>query len=172
VLYQETVHLLDSLNISNRPLHTGDTLLVDPSVLMQVLAPEPGAVGGDVNEASVVIRLVYGKTAFLFTGDAEANAEAHMVARYDTLLHSDVVKVGHHGSRTSSTEPFVMHAMPDTSGANLAVVSVGSHSRFGLPDEEVIARWRAYGAEVWITNGQGALWLRSNGQQISRVNWR
>ncbi|HMB93521.1 MAG TPA: DNA internalization-related competence protein ComEC/Rec2 [Rhodothermales bacterium] len=172
VLYKETMHLLDSLDISNQPLHAGDTLQLDPSVLMQVLAPESGAINGEANEASVVIRLVYGDTSFLFTGDAEADAEAGMVARYDTLLHSDVVKVGHHGSRTSSTAPFVMHAMPDTSGTNLAVVSVGSHTRFGLPDEEVIARWRAHGATVWITNGQGALWLRSDGKQISRVDWR
>jgi competence protein ComEC len=139
---------------------------------MQVLAPEPEAVAGDANEASVVIRLVYGATSFLFTGDAEANAEAHMVARYDTLLHSDVVKVGHHGSRTSSTERFVTYAMPDSIGTNLAVVSVGPPNRFGLPDEEAIHRWLTQGARVWITHEQGALWLRSNGHDIQQVGWR
>lgn len=61
-LYEETTRLLDSLNISHEPLLTGDTLLLDPSVLMQVLAPEPPAVAGEANEASVVIRLVYGTT--------------------------------------------------------------------------------------------------------------
>lgn len=113
-----------------------------------------------------------GTTSFLFLGDAEAEAEARMVARYDTLLHSDVVKVGHHGSRTSSTLPFVAHTVPDTSETYLAVVSVGSHGRFGLPDEEVVARWHDHGAEVWITHTRGALWLRSDARKISRIDWR
>jgi competence protein ComEC len=171
-LYQETLHLLDSLHTASQPLTAGDTLTLDPSILIQVLAPESDAVAGDVNEASVVIRLTYGETSFLFTGDAEANAETRIVARYDMLLQSDVVKIGHHGSRTSSIAPFVAHAMPDTTGMNFAVVSVGPHSRFGLPDEEIIARWRAHGAEVWTTAGQGALWLRSDGREIHRVEWR
>ncbi len=172
-LHHETLHLLDSLAVPHRALGVGDTLALDPSVLLQVLAPQAIVTADDdANNASVVFRLVYGATAFLFTGDAEAEAEAGLLARYGALLPSDVVKVGHHGSRTSSTDAFVARVVPDTSEAATAVVSVGPRTRFGLPDEEVLLRWRTHGAHVWTTATQGALWLRSDGRQVTRVAWR
>ncbi len=172
-LYDETVHLLDSLAVPHRALGAGDTLALDPSVQLQVLAPEATLAGQEgANDASVVLRLAYGETVFLFTGDAEAEAERHLTGRYGALLRSDVVKVGHHGSRTSSTEAFVALVLPDATQAGTAVVSVGTRARFDLPDEEVLARWHARGADVWSTAAQGALWLRSDGRRVVRVAWR
>ncbi|MFQ5568715.1 MAG: DNA internalization-related competence protein ComEC/Rec2, partial [Rhodothermales bacterium] len=173
-LYTETMLLLDSLAVSHRGVSAGDTLDLDPSVQIQVLAPaSPGMLDGDVNNASVVIRLAYGETTFLFTGDAEAEAEQRILAQYGDLLHSDVVKVGHHGSRTSSTPTFVRHVLSGTGRASMAIVSVGRDSdRFGLPNADVLTRWQAEGATVWTTLQEGAVWLRSDGQRISRVRWR
>ena len=172
-LYAETTHLLDSLGVPHRAVEAGDTLALDPSVRIEILAPEtPATPEDDANNASVVLRLTYHHTAFLFTGDAEAEAEARLLARYDALLPSDVVKVAHHGSRTSSTPAFVEAATPDSAHAPLAVISVGDPSFFGLPDEEVLGRWQARQATVWTTNRQGALWLRSNGQHVRRVEWQ
>ena len=172
-LYTETTHLLDSLGVAHQAVGAGDTVALDPSVLIQVLAPEmPGATDEEANDASVVLRLVYDQTAFLFTGDVEAEAEQRLLARYGPLLRSDVIKVAHHGSRTSSTPAFVDHVAPDTARATTAVVSVGTSSLFGLPNEEVLARWQARGATVWTTARQGALWLRSDGKGVRRLEWR
>ena len=172
-LFAETTHLLDSLGVAHQAVGAGDTIALDPSVLLQVLAPEAtGATDEDANNASVVLRLVYDQTTFLFTGDVEAEAEQRLVARYGAILQSDVVKVAHHGSRTSSTPALVEHATPDTAQATMAVVSVGSSARFDLPDEEVLWRWQARGATVWTTVRQGAIWLRSDGQSVHRVEWR
>lgn len=171
-LYAETHHVLDSLGVPHRAVAMGDTLNLAPSVAIHVLAPEKGMANADPNEASVVLHVRYGDTTFLFTGDAGAETERRLVARYGTLLRSDVVKVGHHGSRTSSTVPFAEHVQPDSMPAPRAVVSVGPHGRFGLPDEDVVARWRNQGARVWTTARDGALWLRSDGQTIEPVHWR
>ncbi|MDX1547647.1 MAG: DNA internalization-related competence protein ComEC/Rec2 [Rhodothermales bacterium] len=171
-LHAEVHHVLDSLGVPHRAVAMGDTLDLAPSVAIHVLAPEKGMVSGDPNEASVVLHIRYGATTFLFMGDAGAEAERRLVARYGALLRSDVVKVGHHGSRTSSTVPFVEHVQPDSTPGPRAVVSVGPHGRFGLPDEDVVARWRSRGARIWTTARDGALWLRSDGQTIEPLHWR
>ncbi|QXD13744.1 DNA internalization-related competence protein ComEC/Rec2 [Rhodocaloribacter litoris] len=170
-LYEEAHHLLDSLRVPHRALHAGDTLRLDPSVRLQVLAPaRPPADGDEANEASLVLRLVYGATTVLFMGDAEAGAEARLIRHYGPLLRSDVVKVGHHGSATSSIPAFVA-AVTAGGGSPLAVVSAGHRNRFGFPDPEVVRRWEAHGARVWVTGAHGALWLRSDGRQVRRVRW-
>jgi competence protein ComEC len=120
------------------------------------------------NDASVVLAVEHGATRWLLTGDAEAAGEAALLARFGERLKADVVKVGHHGSRTSSTPPLV-----DAAGQpQFAVVSVARRNRYGLPDEEPIARWAATGAAVLHTSTEGAVWLRSDGESIERVDWR
>lgn len=169
-LFRETRMLLDSLQIPTQIAAAGDTLAWDPAVRTYVLGPATASEHADANDASVVLRMVYGQTAFLFTGDAEAEAEHALVERYGAFLQSEVVKVGHHGSRTSSTAAFVArvtgHEQP------IAVVSVGRRSRFGLPNEEVMDRWQQNEAKVWTTAWGGALWLRSDGTNVERIRWR
>ena len=170
-LLNETTHLLDSLRIAHRTLLTGDTLALDPSVSIQILSPDATLMLDDeTNDASVVLRIVYGKTSLLFMGDAEAEAEARMVHVYGPLLASDVVKVGHHGSATSSTPAFV--ASVAAKGGTTAVISAGRNNRFGFPDEDVVRRWERNGARVQVTAREGAVWLRSDGDHVRPVPWR
>jgi competence protein ComEC len=170
-LWRSLLYVADSLGVPQRVVSSGDTLALDPSVRLRVLAPEgPPPPWLDPNEGSVVLRVEHGATSFLLTGDAEAGTEAALAARYGGALASTVVKVGHHGSRTSSTEPFVA-AASDPSTA-FAVVSVGRRNRYGLPDEEPLARWAAAGAAVLQTAEEGAVWLRSDGREVRRVDWR
>ncbi|ACL66023.1 DNA internalization-related competence protein ComEC/Rec2 [Anaeromyxobacter dehalogenans 2CP-1] len=124
------------------------------------------ALGGDrtpfaANDASLVLRATYGATSFLFPGDVEAAGEAAAVARGG--LRADVVKIPHHGSRTSSTEPFVRAV-----GARWAVACLGAHNRFGFPHPEPLARWAAAGAEVLRTD-EGAVRFLSDGRAVRRV---
>jgi competence protein ComEC len=168
-LWRETLRIADSLGVPVVAATAGDTLAIDPAVQIRVLGPTRSrAAGGDANEASVVLHVRYGATRWLLTGDAEHGGEADLVARYGSLLDADVVKVGHHGSRTSSTPGLVAAA----GRPQWAVVSVAARNRYGLPDAEPLMRWHASGAAVVQTADAGAVWLRSDGATITRVDWR
>jgi competence protein ComEC len=113
------------------------------------------------NDASLVLRVSYGDTTFLFPGDVEAEGEAAAVAAGG--LAADVVKIPHHGSRRSSSAPFAAAVRP-----RLAVVSSGAGNRYGFPHDEALARWREVGALVLRTD-EGALRLLSDGRSVRRV---
>ena len=172
--WAETLATADSLGLAQRVVSTGDTLDLGAGVRVRVLAPGAAAqASGDANDGSVVLQVVYGETEVLLTGDAEAGSEAEMAGRFGTTLASDVIKVGHHGSRTSSTAPFVRAATGDVSEApRWAVVSVAARNRYGLPNAAPLDRWRAAGATVLSTADAGAVWLRSDGRAFEPVDWR
>lgn len=116
---------------------------------------------GSDNNASLVMRLVYGDQSFLFTGDIENETEA-VLTLGDASLAADVVKVPHHGSRTSSTPAFV-----GAVNAKAAVIPVGRRSLFGHPHREVVERWRQAGAVVITTGSRGTVTIASDGKSIS-----
>ena len=97
-------------------------------------------------------------TGFLLTGDIERDAENTLAGEPIT---ADVVKVPHHGSRTSSTEPFV-----DAVDASFAVVSVGKRSRFGHPHADVIQRWKDRGVNVLTTGTSGTITFATDGKDL------
>lgn len=169
-LYRESVYLAAHHGIPIHPLRAGDALDLDPSVRLHVLhpGPEPDA---HPNDGSLVLRLTFGTVSFLFTGDVEIEAERTLTTRYGALLCASVVKVPHHGSRTSSTEPFVRA----TTGCGItehALVSVARRNRYFLPNEDALTRWRAIGLALHLTSDEGALWLRSDGRRVWRWDWR
>jgi competence protein ComEC len=112
------------------------------------------------NNDSVVLRVRFGRRIFLLTGDMEADAERSLLAAGDDL-RCDALKVAHHGSRTSSTEGFIRAALP-----SLAIVSVGQDSPYGHPHPEVIARWRAAGAQVLTTGESGNVTISTDGDDL------
>ena len=128
-------------------------------VAFEVLGGDRAALSG--NDASLVLRVRYGRTAFLFPGDVETAGEEAAVRGGG--LSADIVKVPHHGSRTSSSPAFVAAVRP-----RFAVVSVGAMNRFGFPRPETLERWRASGAEVLRTD-QGAVRFLSDGARVRRV---
>lgn len=139
----------------------GERFEID-DVEVEVLNPEPGPPPGEVsNNDSLVLRLQYGETVMLFTGDIEAEAERRLVA--DCLrLRADVLKVPHHGSATSSGLPFVACASP-----RHAIISAGPDSPFGHPAPSVIERYRQAGAAVYWTGIDGAIQIESDGRRLS-----
>lgn len=148
-----------------QPVARGDTVLVDRSALILVLHPPAGMVESemDLNNQSVVIKIVYGRTSFLFTGDAEEPAEK-MMLDIGPLLKADVLKVGHHGSLTSSSGQFRELVRPD-----IAVVSVKKYNRFGLPSQQLLEQFKKEGALVLRTDNSGAIRLRSDGKEIKNI---
>ncbi len=170
-LYAETFRLLDSLRIPHRAVHAGDTLRVGPHVTVRVLwPPAAGGGAGSRNNNSLVLRLAYGQTSVLFTGDVEAEAERALIRHYGPLLASDLVKVAHHGSGTSSLPAFVEHVTAD-SGRAWAVVSAARYNRFGLPDPGVLRRWYRHDARVRLTAISGAQWFVSDGTRFREMGW-
>ena len=126
---------------------------------IEVLAPCPGYLpDASANDSSFVIRIRYGSRVALLVGDAEHEAERTLVARYGAGLHADLLKVGHHGSRTSSSPLFLAAVRPA-----LAVISSGVRNRFGHPHPVAlgaiaaasvpVARTDRGGAVVWETDG-------------------
>jgi competence protein ComEC len=112
------------------------------------------------NDHSVVIRIVMGNRAFLLTGDIERQAETDLVSGGGTMA-ADLVKVPHHGSRTSSTVEFI-----NATEAKFAVISVGRSSVFGHPHREVVERWKASGATVMTTGTSGTISVSTDGKDL------
>ncbi len=142
-------------------LFTGRALSIEPDIRLYVLAPEPYAHNPNVNDLSLIIKLVYGKTSFLFTGDAEQPEEQALIHDFGSFLNSDVLKVGHHGSSTSSTKSFLDLVKPE-----IAVVSVGRHNRYGHPDLPAVQRLIRHHADIHYTALEGAVTVISDGRKV------
>jgi competence protein ComEC len=122
--------------------------------------------GESTNDRSGIFKLVYGETSFLFTGDVEKNIEKIYANKYRYFLDSDVLKVGHHGSKTSTSPIFLNYVSP-----KLSLVSAGFKNKFGHPAQEVINRLKIAGSDVYRTDLDKAILLRSDGKVINRIDW-
>lgn len=142
-------------------VQAGHILALDEDVYLEVLFPDRDVSQLEANTGSVVTRLTYGDTSFLFTGDSPESIEEYMVARYGQALQSDVLKLGHHGSKTSTSEAFVGFVSPAH-----AVVSAGCDNRYGHPHAEVLDRVRKHGATVVGTCEHGTVTFVSDGRTV------
>lgn len=115
----------------------------------------------DHNNTSIVLRVVYGETVFLFTGDAEQLVEQDMIER-EQPLKADVLKVGHHGSYSSTSYSFLWHVMPQ-----YAVISCGQNNDYGHPHEGPLSRLRDAGVKLFRTDMQGDVVCTSDGSSVS-----
>lgn len=136
-----------------------------PGVVLEVLNPQREQARpprSDLNDNAVVLRLVYGETSFLLASDVEAKAEAAM-SRDGTTLDSDVLKVAHHGSKTSTTDDFLERV-----DSEIVVISVGSRNSYGHPDPGVLARLREMvgQANIYRTDKHGSIEVVSDGANI------
>ncbi len=130
--------------------------------LVEVLAPCPTfSSDWGPNDNSLVLRISYGQRSILFVGDAEHQAEATLLSTARDRLRADVLKVGHHGSRTSSTPAFIAAV-----GPREAVVSVGCRNRFGHPHPATLSTLDAAGVRVWRTDRDGAVVVTTDGRSL------
>ncbi|RNC84012.1 MAG: DNA internalization-related competence protein ComEC/Rec2 [Balneola sp.] len=165
-LYRRYIENASKEKVKVEQVKSGEYLEIDPSVLFLVLGPEPISFGGDPNEHSVVVNLIHGSTEFLFTGDAGKEQEERLIKNYGEFLDIDFLKVGHHGSRTSSGEGFLNYVTPE-----IAVTSLGEQNRFGHPHYEAVSRLMETGSELYFTSRDKALVFKSDGRNIQRVEW-
>ncbi|MDR2708114.1 MAG: MBL fold metallo-hydrolase [Nitrososphaerota archaeon] len=127
---------------------------------VQVLAPNSDTYK-DFNDYSVVLRVEFGDTVFLFTGDAETKSEGEQLLN-GLLLKADVLKVGHHGSRTSSAQKYL-----DAVSPTYAVISCGAGNDYGHPHKESMSRLNAMGVVIYRTDENGTILFVSDGKNIS-----
>lgn len=149
-----------------RDAREGDVLALGGAARLYVLSPADSIVCEAGNHTSIVAMLQYGRTRWLFTGDADVAAERRMLQRYDTLMHADVLKVGHHGSTTSTAEEFLRAVRPQH-----AVICAGRLNHFKHPKFEVLQRLWSVGSRVHRTDIEGAVILESDGEKIWKRRW-
>ncbi len=121
----------------------------------------------ETNDKSGLLKIVYGSTSFLFTGDLQTKAERYYSEIYRNFLKSDVLKAGHHGSKTSTSEIFLKEVDP-----NSVIISSGILNRFNHPSPEVIERLKRWNIEILRTDLSGAVIMKSDGYSIKNINWK
>ena len=156
--FRSFVKYLGQQNVSITLPHAGDTFELG-SATVQILAPLRDY--EDPNDASIVMKVIYGENSFLFTGDATRIAEADILnAGYD--LSATVLKIGHHGSDTSTSYPFLREIMP-----KYAVISVGKDNEYGHPTDSTLSRLRDADVMVLRTDLHGTIICTSDGKTVS-----
>ena len=162
--YLEFTNILETRGIPIRQIAAGDRLSFNNSYV-EVLWPLASSAHRSGNNESLVLQLRYGERTILLTGDIEAAAENGLLQTTPNLA-TDVVKVPHHGSKTSSTQAFVTATSP-----RFAVISVGQTSVFGHPNKEVVERWQTAGAKVLTTGNSGTLTVITDVHQLQFNNF-
>ncbi len=119
------------------------------------------------NNKSGLMKLVYGKTSILFTGDIEEKAEKYYADEYNTFLNSDILKVSHHGSKNGSLPAFIGDVKPKVS-----LISAGLKNKFGHPSKLILKMLGSIGSKIYRTDKSGAVIFSSNGYTFSKINWR
>lgn len=139
----------------------GQTIQVGASTTIYVLSPAIDTSGWESNTASVIVQVLYGDIAFMLTGDAPSSIENNLVNQFGTALRSNVLKLGHHGSKTSSSGLFLDAVKP-----KYAVVSAGTNNRYGHPNVDVMERVKARNIEVVSTAEKGTVEFKSDGEKV------
>ncbi|MCL2677732.1 MAG: MBL fold metallo-hydrolase [Clostridiales bacterium] len=156
--FRNFVKYLDEQEVAITVPNPGDTFMLGSA---QVLIVGPLKPSGNPNNTSLVIKTTYGATSFLFTGDAERPEEEDILAAgYD--ISATVLKVGHHGSDTSTIYPFLREIMP-----LYAVITCGKGNSYGHPHDNLLSRLRDVDATVFRTDLQGTITCASDGKTVS-----
>lgn len=155
---------------NGQALKAGDKITIDKNYYIEVLAPGDFLSKKDLknmNNTSLVLLLHYGSFKMLLTGDAEAPVEDALQQKYGTALQADVLKVGHHGSKTSSYWPFISKVKP-----KYALISCGDFSIYKHPNKNVVGSLTHLGAKVLTTHDHGTLTVITDGKSFDVLTER
>jgi competence protein ComEC len=158
--FERAVAALERSSAAYEEPRAGDRAEIGP-LLLEVLHPRRDAALSDLHDAMLVVRVTFGEVRFLFTGDAEVPVERRLLAD-PSLVRAEVLKVGHHGSRTSTSSAFLAAVAP-----RIAVYSAGSGNRYGHPHDEVVARIEVAGIELRGTDRHGTVVVSTDGRAIT-----
>lgn len=152
--YETIINIIKEKNIPVQIVKKGDKIQFDKFVYIHILYPTEKLKFSDINNNSIVCKLIYGNFSMLFTGDIEKEAEEDIINLYnDTkILKSTILKAGHHGSKTSSTQEFI-----ETVNPKIALIGVGENNTFGHPSEEILKRFKESKIRVYRTDKNGEI---------------
>jgi len=160
-VYEEFERIAEEKNIKKFLARRGMKINLDQNAYLLILFPDRDASGMDSNDASIVAKLVYGDTSFLLTGDSPQKIERYLASLSPESLDVDVLKVGHHGSRTSTSEILLGYSSPD-----FAVISSGKDNSYGHPHQEVLGMLDKFGIKILRTDELGTIVIKSDGEGI------
>jgi len=149
--YANLKNLFEDKGIPVTLARRGMRLHLGGGAVLDILFPDRDVSSWVTNDASIIARLSYGESSFMLTGDATRDTE-QVVLDYGTVVKSDVLKVGHHGSKTSTSSQFVQAVAPE-----YALISAGADNRYGHPHESVVDTLREFGADILSTYEVGTI---------------
>jgi len=163
--YTDLLHAVDAHHIKKVVLTRGSRIILAPDIVVDILYPDRDVAGMDSNSTSLVARLVYGDTSFLFTGDLPSSIENYLVRLDPHDIDVDILKLGHHGSKNSSSPAFLGATSP-----HYAIISAGKDNKYGHPHKETLDRLAELGIPYLSTIDRGAIMFESDGKTISLEN--
>jgi competence protein ComEC len=160
--YQELLRLTEIKGIKRIKAQRGMVIALDEGVFLKILFPDREEISElESNTSSIAAQLVYGDTEFMLTGDSPKAIEEYLVLLDGEKLSSDVLKVGHHGSKTSTAISFTGLVSP-----SYAVVSAGANNQYGHPHKEALDTLNQFGATVLSTGDSGTIIFESDGESV------
>lgn len=158
--FKNMLYAIKNKGLKITPAEGGNKILEDSTLSVDILAPNSNKYES-LNNYSIVLKITYGKTSFLFTGDAEKISEKEILDMgYN--VRADVLNVGHHGSNSSTTKKFLEEVSPQ-----IAVISYGKDNKYGHPHTEVINRLEELGVDIYTTAKHGDISIECDGTHIS-----
>ncbi len=158
--YEKFLKTVGNLGMTLTPAKVGNTYSLGAAKI-EILSPAKDNYGDDMNNYSVVTKLTFGDNSFLFTGDAEKEVEEEMINN-GVLTDIDVLKAGHHGSNTSSSQAFLDVVKPE-----YVVIQCGAGNSYGHPHEEPMQRFLALTDKIYRTDLQGSIVITSDGHSLN-----
>ena len=162
-VYDETIRAINSEHAGHIIAQQGMSIDLGGGVVADILYPDHDTTGTETNSASVVLHIQYGDTSFLLSGDLPQQQEEYIVRQFGGALHANVLKIGHHGSRTSTSKYWLSAVTPD-----FAVISAGRANRYGHPHKEVTTLLDEMKIPTLITAQEGTITFTSDGEVVTR----
>ena len=162
--YKQIQRELKTKKMKATRLYQGDEVQIDDDIDFEILSPVKGKKYDDTNEYSIVAKIVYKDTSFILMGDATMENEVDIINNIPDI-DIDVLKLGHHGSSTSSSDYFITKTSP-----NIAIISCGKNNKYGHPHQEVMRVLKKHGVTPYRTDEMGDIVITSDGKEIKYIN--
>lgn len=160
-VFKELENEISQKNIKTELARTGEVIDLGGGAYLKILYPTLDPKGKDTNEYSIVAKLYYGNSTFMFTGDAPTDVENYLAKTDGAELKSDVLKVAHHGSKNSLSPDFLSAVAPEYS-----VISAGLNNRYGHPHKEIIDSLNNIKTNILGTYDLGDIYFVSDGETL------
>lgn len=159
-VFENMIKEVEKQGLKVKVLKEGINIDIGEGALLETFSPTQDTYS-NLNNYSPIMKLTFGNTSFLFTGDAEKDVEAEVLSKYKDKLDSDVIKFGHHGSSTSSSQSFIEAVSPD-----YGIISCGVDNSYGHPHKEILKLIQDMNIEAYRTDTQGQITVISDGNNI------